>query len=405
MKKNKTSCLLIHLICVSILFLAQKANSQVDKTLEILDDKLKNYFNLSRENINLHFSKDTYIASETIWFKGYVIDKSSGLLNAETTNVYVSLLDAQKNVLGTKLFLSSLGLLNGSWKLDKDLKSGTYYIHCFTNFMNNFEENESSIFKLEILNPNEYEVVENFETIENAIVELNVEGGNFIFGCDNKIGVKINNSKGKGISLKNIKVLDSKSNVINEFYTNSEGYGAFEIFNTQNEDYKIVIEDGTRKTEKKLPNVSIEGITLSANNFSNQDKIIIEIKTNPFTLDKIKNKKFKLLVHKNCEFFFSEIQINESNKKIALYKKDLFEGINYVRLLDENLISISERIIYNHLNNKTSLTLNKVKIENDSIILKGKISNSGNLSIVTLPENTASSFKVNSILPQIKLNS
>lgn len=255
MKKNQTLLFVLNLIYASMFLMAQNANSQVNKAEVKIDEKLKKYFNLTREEIHLHFSKDTYISNESIWLKGYVIDKSSGLLNKETTNVYISLLDAQKNVLGTKLFLSTQGVLNGSWQLDKDLKSGTYYIHSFTNFMNNFEENESSLFKLEILNPKEYEVVENFDPIENATIELNVEGGNFIFGCDNKIGVKITNCKGNGIGVNNIKVLDSKSNVINQFSTNSEGYGAFEILNTQNEDYKIVIENGTLKTEKKLPNV------------------------------------------------------------------------------------------------------------------------------------------------------
>lgn len=394
----------VNLIFIFLLFITQITYSQEDKEKSILKEKLNNYFNLSRENIYLHFNKETYISDETIWFKGYVIDKSNGSLNLETTNVHICLLDAQKKVLDTKLFLSSFGTISGSWDLDKNLSSGTYYIHAFTNFMNNFEENESSIFELEVLNSKEFSLSEVYDPLENVIIELNPEGGNIIFECDNKIGVKIKDCKGNGIKINNIKVLDSKNNMVNQFSTNNQGYGAFQILNTKNEPYKISIESNNSKIEKTLPNVNIEGINLNCNNSLNNENITIEIKTNSFTLDKIKNKKFKLLVHKNNEFIFSEIEINKSTEKIILSKNDLFEGINFLRLLDEKNNSISERVIYNHFDNNNTLIFNKVKIENDSLILRGKIKTAGNLSISSLPEKTNSSYESNSIVSALKLN-
>ncbi|TDR24034.1 hypothetical protein [Flavobacterium cheniae] len=403
MKKN-TIYFSVNLIFIFLLFITQITYSQEDKEKSILKEKLNNYFNLSRENIYLHFNKETYISDETIWFKGYVIDKSNGSLNLETTNVHICLLDAQKKVLDTKLFLSSFGTISGSWDLDKNLSSGTYYIHAFTNFMNNFEENESSIFELEVLNSKEFSLSEVYDPLENVIIELNPEGGNIIFECDNKIGVKIKDCKGNGIKINNIKVLDSKNNMVNQFSTNNQGYGAFQILNTKNEPYKISIESNNSKIEKTLPNVNIEGINLNCNNSLNNENITIEIKTNSFTLDKIKNKKFKLLVHKNNEFIFSEIEINKSTEKIILSKNDLFEGVNFLRLLDEKNNSISERVIYNHFDNNNTLIFNKVKIENDSLILRGKIKTAGNLSISSLPEKTSSTYESNSIVSALKLN-
>lgn len=402
---KKTIYFSVNLIYISLLFITQITHSQEDKEKSILYEKLNNYFNLSRESISIHFNKDTYISDETIWFKGYIMDKSSGSLNLETTNVYISLLDAQKKVLDTKLFLSRFGTISGNWDLDKNLNSGTYYIHVFTNFMNNFDENESSIFKLEVLNSKEFPLSEVYDPFENVTIELNPEGGNLIFNCDNKIGVKIKDCKGNGIKINNIKVLDSKDNVINQFSTNSQGYGVFQILNTKNEIYKISIENNNGKIEKILPNVSVEGVNLNCINSLNNDKIIVEIKTNSFTLDKIKNKKFKLLAHKNNEFVFSEIEINKSTDKIILSKNELFEGINYLRLLDEKNNSISERVIYNHTDSNNTLIFNKIKIENDSLVIRGKIKTTGNLSISSLPEKTSSSFESNSIISSLKINS
>ena len=47
------------------------------------------YFELTRENFHLQFNKTTYLAGETNWFKGFVLDKKTNLPSAETTNVYL----------------------------------------------------------------------------------------------------------------------------------------------------------------------------------------------------------------------------------------------------------------------------------------------------------------------------
>jgi hypothetical protein len=387
------------------IFFIQNTFSQTVEKNVMLDEKVKNYFNLTRENIHLHFNKETYINNETIWFKGYVIDKASGILNIETTNVYVSLLDKEKKVIDTKLVLCNFGTFSGHWDLDKDLTSGYYYIHAFTNFMNNFKENESSLFKIKILNPKESEVIENIDILTNATIEIAAEGGNFIFECDNRIGVTIKDCNGKGIKQENIKVVDSKNNIINQFATNSEGYGAFYILNTKNEAYKILVENKYAKIEKNLPPVQIEGVTISTSNSINADQLLIEIKTNKNTLSKIKNKKFHLIFQKNQLLNKSEITINEKVKKISISKDSLLDGVNYIKLIDEKNNLVAERIIYNHLKNKNNLKITKLKIENDTIIFKGKIENKlGTLSISALPSETINSFENNAITSQLKVN-
>lgn len=400
---------LLHSISkISLLFLVLFSQTNYSQSLEKnvnIEEKVKNYFNLTRENIHLHFNKETYINNETIWFKGYVIDKVSGILNIETTNVYVSLLDTEKKVIGTKLQLSNFGNFKGNWELDKNLPSGTYYIHAYTNFMNNFLENESSLFKITILNPKEREVVENKDPLENASIEIAVEGGNFVFQCNNRIGVSIKNCKGIGIQIDNIKVIDSNNNVINQFSTNRQGYGAFNILNTKNEQYKIVVENNYAKIEEKLPMVQIEGLTLNTSSHTNTENILIEIATNKNTLKKIKNIKYQLIFHKNQSVNRSEITISEELTKIFVEKKNLLNGINFIKLLDENNQLIAERIIYNPLNPKNNLTITKVKTENDSIIFRGNIKNKlGTISISALPSETISSFENNAITSGLEIN-
>lgn len=65
--------------------IALNAQSIEEKIIKIASD----YFELTRENFHLQFNKTNYLIGETIWFKGFVIDKKTNLPSTETTNVYL----------------------------------------------------------------------------------------------------------------------------------------------------------------------------------------------------------------------------------------------------------------------------------------------------------------------------
>ena len=78
-------------LIITLFFCLQLFSQNLDKNK--IDETLINYYKLDRENIFLHLNKSVYLTNETIWFKGYIIEKKESKLNFETTNVYVSILD------------------------------------------------------------------------------------------------------------------------------------------------------------------------------------------------------------------------------------------------------------------------------------------------------------------------
>lgn len=393
-----------YFLIITFLFLTTSAQEK-DKH-KIISKALIDYYSLQSENIHLHFNKSVYLTNETIWFKGYIIDKKRNGLNYSTTNVYVRILDKDKKEIINKLFLASSGIVVGNLKLNETYSSGTYYIHTYTNFMNNFAEDESSIFPIEIINTKDSFKLNEENSIENASIEFAAEGGKFLFDCDNTIGVQIKSCFGKGIKLNNIKVYDSKNNLINQFATNNEGFGKFEILKTKNETYKIEAEINNRKIEKNLPTVEIEGITLSVNNYSDPSKVLIKIKTNSYTLNTIKDKTHTLIIQKNNQVNLTDFNLKDNFKDLILDKSNLFNGINIIRIADENNNSIAERIIYNHNNELPYVLLDKSKISKDSLVIRGHLNNKvANFSISVLPKETVSSFENNSIISQLNFNS
>lgn len=390
------------LYALLLLFLSLTSHSQNNQdkyTNQIINSE---YYLLQRENIHLHLNKNIYLNDETIWFKGYIIDKTEGLLNNETSNVYVSILNSKKEIISTKLFLANSGIIIGQLDLNTNYESGKYYIHTFTNYMNNFEEDESSYFPIEIINKKDKITIQKLNNAENISIDFTIEGGTFIAGCNTKIGVLIKDCRGNGLLTKDIKIIDNKNNILSTFSTNQYGYGVFKVIGINNQIYKISLEIDGNKFEKLLPIPQENGININVeNHLIEKETIEIEINTNQNTLSNIKNKDYKLIIQKNDQIGIIDYKIEKTTSKIELKKKNLFNGINYLRLIDSKNNLISERIIYNHVNNASNILLERKSVINDSIIISGKLKDRvGNFSISILPQESISSFENNSIYSQ-----
>lgn len=382
-------------ICLLTTFFSLNSKGQ---NHEKITNSLVNYFKLDRENIYLHLNKDTYLTNETIWFKGYVLDKRTNKLNPQTTNVYVSLYDSDKKEIKKQLFYASNGTVLGQIKLDNSIASGVYFLHIYTNYMNNFKEDESTLEKVEIINLNDNIQKSKKNNLLN--ISLNYEGGKLLFNTTNTVSVYLTDCYNQGVSIQNAIVYDSNNNVVSKFSTNNQGYGKFDIMNTENTKYTIKINNDFYQLEQQLDSPVIEGINLSVNNYALNDKIQIKIKTNKNTLEKIRKEKMILLIQKNDFANYIDVNFDDDStvKELLLDKSSLFKGINVIRLLDSNENSLTERVIYNHKKN-AELTISTITKKGDSVIIKGNLPNRiASLSISTLPKNSISRTNENSIL-------
>ena len=373
-------------LTIIILFSIQLFSQNLSK--HKIDETLVNYFKLDRENIFLHLNKSVYLTNETIWFKGYIIEKKESKLNYETTNVYVSIIDENNLEISNQLFYASNGVILGQIKINESLPSGNYYIHVYTNYMNNFKENESTIQPLKIINTSDKIIPTNSEETNEPSIFTSYEGGKLLANSDNTIGVNILDYFGNGLKINNIKVKNSKGEVINSFATNSEGFGKFDLFNTSLDIYTVEIEHNTKVISKKLDFPVLEGINVTAVNYSDDNKLLITVKTNEESLKKNKNKPYSIIIQKNDQGNIVDFILDATQKNFAINQSDLPNGISSIRLINSDLESISERVIYhNSFHNKITLTTVKIK---DSIKVIGKINERiGNFSVSTLPiENT-----------------
>ena len=106
------------------------------------------------------------------------------------------------------------------------------------------------------------------------------------------------------------------------------------------------------------------------------------------------------------KFIFDQIFIFKIQKKydlkFTISKKELFEGVNTLRLIDQDLNQISERIIYNQNKNNSIIDVLSTTKSKDSITIIGKLkTNNTKLSLSSSPSFLANSNKKNSIIKTI----
>ncbi|MGA9637997.1 hypothetical protein [Flavobacterium sp.] len=375
------------------LLLFSQSYSQI-KTPPNNPEKIKNiietYFKYDRENIHVQFNKDIYVTNEDIAFKGYVLSKNNNIPNPNTTNVQLVIYDEQDQIVIKQLLFTTKGTFAGGIHLSNKFKSGKYHFHFYTNWMNNFNEDDSFTQAVEIINKDEpYNMPSNEPNWKTTTVAFFPEGGSIINEINNTIGVKIVDCNQKGIEVKDGVILDSKSNEISHFSTNKMGNGIFYLIPDKNETYSLKIKTDKLNISQPLPISKETGITISYNNNLPKNILAVAIKTNEKGLELYKNKKYIILIHQDAQSIQKEFTFNNDEPEHVLLfdKKYLANGVNSIRLIDENLNEVTQRLIYHYNTEKTTTSFEAKTIANDSIILLGKTdAKQANISISILPE-------------------
>ncbi|WP_026704075.1 hypothetical protein [Flavobacterium soli] len=383
MKKNY-----IYLIAILIFSTSYCQNSSDENKAKIAS-VFENYFNLERETIHLHLNKTIFLNNETIWFKGYAINRKNSK-PFFTTNVFLLLLDEKGNQISEQLIYANNGNFSGKIELENNMNSGNYYIQAYTNWMNNFSEDESTISKIAIINPSEG--LKNYKKVnpEALQITINPEGGNYIRDTENTIGISFLDCRNNTVNEieGQLKTLDDK--ILRTFKLNLFGHGTITIPPTD-EKLKITFEVNGEKIEKELPLLQEFGIALSVNNYSNEQKTFINLNTNSATLKKLSDKKLFLVINKDEKLIIQEFSFqNQTQKRFTIESNKLFKGVNTVRIIDSELNQICERLIYSDSINKsleTPISIIKNKIDQGQINFVGynNLPNS-NVSLSLLPE-------------------
>jgi len=386
----------------SLLATAQESSPEKENIANILE----NYFYLDRENIHLHLNKSHYLSNEQVWFSGYVFHRKKNTPFFATTNVYAHLFDDSGNKIADQLLFADNGSFDGKFKLGEDFKSGKYYIQVFTNWMNNFQEDESSTFEINVINTKEQQISDaqkpNYSKIN---VDFFPEGGSIISNAENSVGIKISDCNGNPLSLTEVTLMDEENKPTQNIALNKFGLGKFQYFATKKG--KITFKIDGKTIEKTLPESQETGLSFDVNNFAIKDKTIVKIRTNKNSLDYFKGRKLFLLIHQDNKYNILDFNYLNNNleQAITFSNELLFDGVNTLRIIDTEKNQFSERHIFKYPKNDSNLSIQNKLRKNDSISIATSTNLSkGHFSVSVLPIESLSSTKHHTIFSSFYIN-
>jgi len=390
----------------SLLIYSQHSFAQQSRNQEIIQS-VTDYFFLERENIHAHFDKNVFMTNESIWFKGYVFHRKKNTPFFTTVNIYASLMDADGKVIETKLLYGNIGSFDGSFKLNSNFKSGKYYIQFYTNWMNNFFEDESSVYEIAVINP---------ETgpgnalgkpnLSKINIDLNPEGGTLLSGTANTIGMHVSDCNHNPLQVTSADITDASGKLVKKIPLNKLGYGKIDLPADNTQGYKAIVTLDDKKYEQAFPTAQLKGIALEVNSYSITDQTMIKIRTNKTTLEAYNARPIYVLIHQDEKSTVLELTLNDKKTKeiIVIPNKDIADGLNTIRILDSDLNQLSERMFFKYP--KPLLTTDLIangKTEG-KVNYKGKVNYPNmNISVSVLPENTISFDDSNDIYGSLML--
>ncbi|MBU3010870.1 hypothetical protein KO506_05620 [Polaribacter vadi] len=312
--------------------------------------------NLLYEKVFIHTNKEKYSYNDIIWFKAYVVNKDNRA-SKNTTLLYVNLLDDKGNIIVSKKVFIKNGEGINQISLPYPINSKHYYIQAYTNYMRNFSENYF-IKKINIINVKSKSFKE-----DNFDIELFPEGGSFLLGVENTIGIKLKNNENT-ISYKG-ELIDDKSKTISKFKSVFDGISKTSFLYDENKKYYInlFLKDTVLKKEIPLPKQN--GVIFNLKNTKDSVKIVFRSH-----LQNINKNNYYFLFHRKSEIIgYFELPFHKQNeeKEIRIAKDIFFDGVNTLTVF-KNEESISQRKFYiKNEGNSNTIKIKKLSESLDSI--------------------------------------
>ncbi len=151
--KNRKLIILVFLFIIYSISLSSfiSADNIVIKRIILQFDKyVKNNY---QQKVYLKSDQNIYQAGNIIWFKTYLLNSSSHIPDSTSKNLYIELIDLNKNVILTRILRTEKGFSYGNFELPDTIFDGFYQIRAYTNWMKNYDENYFFSKTIRIINP------------------------------------------------------------------------------------------------------------------------------------------------------------------------------------------------------------------------------------------------------------
>lgn len=322
---------------VGLFFLSMVSGKVVAQEIDSIMDAHANIF--PKEKMHIHFDKQLYNKEETIWYKLYLL--AEYIPSPLSKNVYVNWYDTEGKMLRQTVAPLFQATAKGSFDIPTDYKGEFVRVKAYTGWMLN--DDTSFIYQRDI--PiNKGIPVAKTKPVRKTRLELFPEGGNLVYGIDEKIAFKASDQQGRPVMVK-AQLMNQKNQVLDTLRVKHDGMGFFFLKPVTEDQYRVDwIDEYGMKGSTQLTGIQKEGLSLSIT--GTNDKALIQVERTATVAENM--KQLYLLVHMNERPVY-KLRLNMTAKTVintAVPIEELQTGILQFSLFTNDWIPLEERIVF-----------------------------------------------------------
>lgn len=300
---------------------------------------LEHYAKAPQEKAYVHTDRDYYAAGDTVWFRAYIVDAASNQLTDRSKFVYLELLDNSADTLirRMKIKTDTAGVFANALPLSSRMKSGTYTLAAYTQWMMNFGEEMFFKKRLTVINPKDsINPSPKARTVSKIALDIMPEGGNLIAGHTQRVAFKAMGDDGLGVDVQ-VRLVNAAGDVIKETASRHLGMGYILVNADAGEELwlEAFTTDGV-SCRTKLPEALEQGATLSVN--QHKEEVLIQ----PFVTHGINLENMALVLYGAGNLI--AIELSDASP-IRMPSRDLKPGVVNIALIDR----VSRRVLAERL--------------------------------------------------------
>lgn len=356
-------------------------------------------FKLMAPALFVHIDKPFYATGDRLWMSTYLLDATSHQRAGGETAIHIDLLTPTGKVVQHQWIRIADGRGQGNFRLSDSLMTGMYRLRAYTDEDDGqrrpaFERSVAihNLFRSSV-------AMQSDSVAEPSDIQILPEGGRWISGLPGRLGVKIVQPSGQGLSIEG-RIVDDLGAEIIRFKTNKQGMTSVSMEPKAQRTYYADVSFNNQLQRVPLPKPENEGLLLSANAISDTTRLALTImSSNRASVDSV----YIIIQQRGLIVDQRKIFLQNGLAKISLPMTGWLPGLAQVTLYDAKAKPQCERLFFVPefiAPVRVTLRLNKTKYQpREEVILGVNLKDNGSpvsaalsasiTDVSKVPEDTA----------------
>ena len=375
---NRIVYLLRNFILIAILILSASVHAKA----QTIDANIEKYSNTySPERAYFHLDKSGYVAGETVWFKGYLMNEI--IAATESKTLYIDWIDDKGKLMQHIISPLIDGITTGQFDIPADYKGRFLHLKAYTKWMLNFDS--AFLYNRDVrVFTKETNTAPEVKTNNPSQLSFFPEGGDFVAGLQSKVAFKANDQWGKPIKIRGF-IINSQGKKEDSIRSVHDGMGFFFLTPQKGITYSAKWKDekGIEITTA-LPEIKSTGAVITVSIAGNNR--VFSINYTPDIAAAMDSLHIIGTMYQHEVFKITKATA-ATEMKATIPGKNLPSGILTITAFDKNWTPLAERITY--LDNKEYVFNSEMEVTHWGLNKRAK-----NTIIIKVPDSIAASLSV-----------